>query len=198
MLALFAVLGLFSLEALFSSTSLITPISETFLWSMRGIGLFTGLGVGIVSMMISDISWWRKILTVLVTPLLFAFAFDGIGWRMADWAAFGFSRQAFTPAAYPIEGIHRGRKGRSSAIEIDPFKTGENAAIPIPYEQYQALSADSDGLCVVVLQRRSAIGAVEIKTDGEIVLGRPAPVEVGPCDGGSKSGTGSANPWSKT
>ena len=36
------------LEALLSGTSLITPISQTLLWSLRGVGLVVGIGAAVV------------------------------------------------------------------------------------------------------------------------------------------------------
>ncbi|MFM5923898.1 MAG: hypothetical protein ACKOPG_06910 [Novosphingobium sp.] len=202
LLVLTALVGIVWLESLLSGTALLTPINSTMLWVMRGLGAAAGLATGIVlwSRIVQQSSRIRATLAVLVSPLLFAVLFDGIAWRVADWAAFGFSRQAFTTAHYPIKYVSHGRKGRRDTIEIDPFGTGENADIPISDAQYDELWSNHDGLCAAVSQRRSPSGAIEILTDGEYTLHEPAPVEITPCIGGGRTSgrsTGS-NPWSRT
>ncbi len=191
-----AICALGVLEAMLSNTALITPISNSFLWTMRLIGVAVGLVAGVVVASTSDFAIWRKLALILFSPLLVGFLFDGIGWRMADWRAFGFSSQPFAPASYPIENVSRGRKGRTSTVSIDPFATGESTRIPISREQYSGLRADIDGLCVTVQQRRSPAGEIEILTDGQFTLSTPDPVEITPCGGSVRAQTNSANPWS--
>jgi hypothetical protein len=186
-------------EALFSGTALITQLDETVLWTMRGLGAAIGLGVGLLlfAKIAQENSTAKAVLTVLVMPLMFGFLFDGIAWRAADWASFGFSQQAFEPARYPIDSISPGRKGRRDVIEIDPFDTGEHANIPMSDAQYRELITTPASYCVTVMQRREPSGAIEILTDGEYTLHEPAPVEVGPCDGSSATSESSSNPWSR-
>lgn len=187
------------LEASFSGTALITPLGESLLWTMRGLGAVLGLGIALslFAKIARDNSIPKALLAVLVSPLMFGVLFNVIAWRAADWAAFGFSQQAFEEARYPIESISPGRKGRRDVIEIDPFNTGEDASIPVSDAQYRELVSTPASYCVTVMQRRSPTGAIEILTDGQYTLKEPAPVEVGPCDGSSPGSTSSANPWSK-
>jgi hypothetical protein len=121
---------------------------------------------------------------------MIGFLFDGLAWRMADWWEFGMSRAAFAPATYPIQSLHHGRKGSRDTIEIDPFDTGEATHIPLPPEQYRILYGQVNAYCVTVQQRRSASGAIEIRTDGEYTLMAPDPLQLAPC------ATPANNPWS--
>jgi hypothetical protein len=170
-------------EALFSGTALITPLDATVLWTMRGIGAVMGLVVGVMlfTKIRQENSTAKAALTVLVMPILFAFMFDGIAWRAADWATFGLSSQAYEEAQYPIESITPGRKGRRDTINIDPFSTGEPAGIPVSDAQYNELQETSVSSCVTVMQRKAPSGAIEILTDGDYTLREPAPVEITPC-----------------
>lgn len=189
-LASAAVAALFLLEAALSSTALITPINQGFLYAMRGLGAMAGLACGvIVALRDSKIGWFRKIVTVLFLPLMIGFLFDGLAWRMADWWEFGLSSAPFGPAIYAIKSVDHGRKGSRDSIEIDPFATGETTHIPVPPEQYRALFGQASDYCVIVQQRKSASGAIEIRTDGEFTLQRPAPIEMKPCAAMAK------NPW---
>lgn len=192
------------LEAMFSGTSLITPLNETVLWTMRGIGAVVGLGVGLLlfARVRDQSSTAKALVTVLFTPLMFAFLFNEIAWRVADWSEFGFSQQAFEPARYPIDHISPGRKGRRDVVAIDPFNVGEDTEIPVSDAQYDELRETSAASCITVMQRRSPSGAIEILNDGEYTLREPAPVEVSPCIGSApgvapSASSGSANPWSK-
>ncbi|MFM6931978.1 MAG: hypothetical protein ACKOUT_07025, partial [Novosphingobium sp.] len=190
------------LEALLSGTSLITPISGTLLWSMRGIGLVVGIGAAAVVVFgVGDGSLLRRGATLLFLPFIIAFGFGEIAYRISDWTEFGFSSQPFEQAQYPIESIHHGRKGARNSIQIDPFDTGDSTDIPVTSDQYRALLKTSADSCVTVMQRKSASGAIEIQTNGRYVLREPEEVPVGPC-GFAPTVTkavpgGSANPWSK-
>lgn len=185
-------------EALLAGTSLITPISQTLLWTMRGIGMVVGLIVTVVAVVaMSDVSMWRRILTLLICPFLVAFGFGEVAYRIADWTEFGFSSQPFAPAQYPIASIHHGRKGARNTIQIDPFATGDSTDIPISTDQYQDLRTASAESCVTVMQRKSASGAIEITTNGEFMWNTPEPVPVALCGGATPVQSGGSNPWSK-
>lgn len=184
------VAALFMLEAALSSTALITPINPFFLNAMRGLGALVGLACGIVvAFRDSDLGKFRKIVTVLFLPFMIGFLFDGLAWRMADWWEFGLSPARFSPASYRIKSVDHGRKGSRDSIEIDPYATGEATHIPVPPEQYRALFGQASDYCVIVQQRKSASGAIEIRTDGEFTLQRPAPIELERC------AAPAVNPW---
>ncbi|MBV1690849.1 hypothetical protein KRR38_25010 [Novosphingobium sp. G106] len=185
-----AIAALFTLEAALSSTALITPINRFFLDAMRGLGALVGLACGII-VAVSDreIGKFRKIVTVLFLPFMIGFLFDGLAWRMADWWEFGLSSAPFSPASYRIKSVDHGRKGSRDSIEIDPYATGEATHIPVPPEQYRALFGQASDYCVTVQQRTSASGAIEIRTDGEFTLQRPAPIALERC------AAPAVNPW---
>jgi hypothetical protein len=186
------------LEALFAATALITPINMAFLWFMRGLGAILGLALAIFTIGTEKTrNSWRKALFFLVLPLLVGVLFDSIAWRMADWAAFGLSRQTFQPARYPVKWVSNGRKGRRDTIEIDPFDTGENTNIPIPHAQYYEWLGETDGQCVTVMQRTNTAGAIEILTDGQYTLHEPETATIGPCTGVESRPVSPSNPWSK-
>lgn len=182
LLVVIVVFGLFWLEALFANTSLITPIDRTFLLSMRGLGALVGLALGVL-IFITDATMnaIRKVLVALSLPFFIGFAFDGIAWRIADWWEFGLSTASFEPAQYPVLRSHHGRKGAQDTLEIDPFHTGEAADIPIPAAQYDALRASASDYCVTVLQRKSASGSIEIRTDGAFTFMPPEPAVLAAC-----------------
>ena len=185
-LALFAFLGvstLFGLEALFSNTSLITPIDSTFLNIMRGIGLVLGLVLGLVTVAAPHVEMGiaKKIITVLFMPVLVGFAANEAAWRIADWVDFGFSSAPFTPAQYPITFISIGRKGAHDSFEIDPFDLKEATHIAVPTAQFESVGADFDDYCIGVMQRRSTSGAIEILNDGEFTLSEPPPATLTRC-----------------
>lgn len=197
-----ALLFLAWLEALLSGTSLITPISQTLLWTMRGIGLVVGLGVTVVVVFgVADGSLLRRGATLLLLPIMFAFGIGELAYRISDWGEFGFSSQQFEPAQYPIASIRWGRKGARDTIRIDPFKTDDSTDIPINSEQYHALRDSGDYGCVTVMQRKSISGAIEISTNGRYMWSKPEEVAVARCGfngaGATPAPTGSANPWSK-
>ncbi|MFM5917923.1 MAG: hypothetical protein ACKOOL_10385 [Novosphingobium sp.] len=190
-------------EALLSGTSLITPINQTLLWGMRGLGLIVGIVVTVLTVLtMTETSLFKRGITVLVCPLLIAFGFGEIAYRISDWTEFGFSSQPFEPAQYPIDSVSHGRKGARNTIRIDPFDTGDSTEIPVTYDQYHDLLKTSADSCVTVMQRKSASGAIEIQTNGRYMLKEPDLVPVGPCGVTaviSKTGSDSAssNPWSK-
>lgn len=178
-LALFAVLWL---EAAVAETALITPINRTFLNNMRAIGLIVGLLLSLVVVGANSGTGFRKALTLIVLPVMIAFVFDGIAWRIADWRAFGLSSQPFAEARYPVLRAHFGRKGARDTLEIDPFGTGEAADIPIPAAQYEEVYRDASDYCVTVLQRRSPSGAIEIRTNGAFTWQPPVSAVLARCE----------------
>lgn len=189
-------------EALLSGTSLITPINQTLLWTMRSLGLVVGIVVTVLTVLtMTETSLFKRGITVLVCPLLIAFGFGEIAYRISDWTEFGFSSQPFEQAQYPIESVHHGRKGARNTIQIDPFDTGDSTDIPINYDQYHKLIGASSDSCVSVMQRKSASGAIEIQTNGRYVLKEPEDVPVSRCGftaaSAKSSPSGSDNPWSK-
>ena len=197
-----ALVSLFWLEALVSGTSLITPINQTLLWGMRGAGLIIGFVVSLVAVLImTDAALWRRGLTLLFCPFLIAFGFGEMAYRIADWAAFGFSNQQFESAQYPIKSISHGRKGARSTIQIDPFDTGDTTNIPVTADQYHVLVKSSADSCVTVMQRKSKSGAIEIATNGRYMWSTPEQVPVARCGfaPGEAAPTikGADNPWSK-
>ena len=197
-----AVIFLAWFEALFSGTSLITPISPALLWSLRGVGFVLGIGAAVVVVFgVGDSSLFQRGATLLFLPFMVAWGFGEIAYRISDWTEFGFSSQPFEQAQYPIESIRHGRRGARSTIQIDPFGTGDNTDIPVPSDQYHDLVKTSADSCVTVMQRRSVSGAIEIQTNGRYVLSAPAEVPVARCGFAPASAepapSDSGNPWSK-
>jgi hypothetical protein len=169
------------IDGLFSGTELISPIGSPYLWWMRGLGLADGIVLLFFmrnSPMFEQRGMVRKVLLILVGPLLMAAAFDALAWRSADWIAFGMSSAPYESAQYPIKQLNMARKGRRATIAIDPLGTGEDAHIPIPRDQYRQLIAADGDQCVTVQRRRAANGAVQIRTNGNFTLNEPdyAPV----------------------
>jgi len=190
------------LEALLSGTSLITPISQTLLWSLRGIGFVIGIGAAVVMVFgIADGSLLRRGARLLFLPFMFAWGFGEIAYRISDWTEFGFSSQRFEQAQYPIDSISHGRRGARSTIKIDPFDTGDRTDIPVRTDQYQDLAKTSADSCVTVMQRKSASGAIEVQTNGRYVGSEPVEVPMSRCGFAAArtepAPSGSDNPWSK-
>lgn len=175
--------ALLALEAIFSNTSLITPINSSFLNIMRGIGLVLGfaLGLAVVAAPHVRMGIGKMIITVLFMPILVGFAANEEAWRIANWVDFGFSSAPFTAAQYPIKFARFGRKGSHDSFEIDPFDLKEGTSIGVPAAQFEAIWPDYDDYCITVMQRRSASGAIEILNDGEFTLSEPAPATLTPC-----------------
>ena len=170
-------------DGLFSGTELITPLNRSFLWWMRGLGVVDGivLAVWLAKSPTYQTGSVRGILGLLAMPIFMAATFDALSWRAADWIAFGASTAPYETAQYPIKSVSHGRKGRRSTIGIDPFETGEDSHIPIPWEQYRMLAGTEGSQCVTVLQRRAPNGAVEILTNGSLTLNNPDPAPVSSC-----------------
>jgi hypothetical protein len=178
-----AMFGIICLEAMFSSTSLITPINSTFLNGMRGIGFVVGIPLAIFTVLKPQepMGLLKKMLIILFLPVLTGFSAGEIAWRVSDWTEFGFSSAAFTPASYPVTYASHGRKGRRDSFEIDPFGLKEGTDIPVPSAQFDAIWPNHSDYCITVMQRQSASGAIEIKNDGVFTLSEPAPVTLSRC-----------------
>lgn len=176
-------LGLISLEALLSDTTLISPINPAFLNIMRVAGFAFGLPLSlkIVFNPNRPIGILRKILVLLFLPLGTGYAGNEAAWRIYDWKEFAFSNIAFSPASYPIMGFSRGRKGARDAFEIDPFDLRDGTKIAVPSAQYDAMWLSAENYCIAVMQRRSPSGAVEILNDGVFNFNSPAPAVLTPC-----------------
>lgn len=176
--------GFFAVESLLSGTSLITPVSTAFLWTLRGIGLV--VGIALMALLWNTANFQansapRQWLTALLFPFIMGFAFGEVGWRMADWWEFAGSGAHWEVASYPIADVHHGRRSAYDSIEIDPFAVGDKTDIPVSRDQYAELLTTYSGQCIQVSQRHSASGAIEIRTDGRHNLTAPAMAIVGSC-----------------
>ena len=194
-----ALLALLCIEALFSSTSLITPIDGTFLNGMRLIGFVLGIPLAILTVTRSQepMGIAKKILIILFLPVLTGFTGGEAAWRISDWTEFGFSNAAYEPASYPIQYASYGRKGRRDSFEIDPYDAGEGTDIPVPSAQFNAIWPNYDDYCITVMQRKSASGAIEIVNDGVFTLREPAPVVLTPCGAVGSAAGEASSPWDK-
>jgi hypothetical protein len=194
-----ALLTLLCIEALFSSTSLITPIDATFLNAMRLVGFALGIPLAILTITRphEPMGIAKKILILLFLPFLTGFAGGEAAWRISDWTEFAFSSAAYEPAAYPIQYASHGRKGRRDSFEIDPYDAGESTDIAVPSAQFDAIWPDYDGYCITVMQRKSASGAIEIVNDGVFTLREPAPAVLTRCGAEGSSAGDASSPWDK-
>jgi hypothetical protein len=195
----------FAIEALFSDTSIITPINSDFLFAMRVVGATAGFGIAIAMIVfpqsdaeaVVSFGWGKKILSLIFLPLMIAFVFDCAAWRIANAREFAFTRQPFVTVTYPVEYVSQKSRrayfvGRDH-VEIDPFDTRHMTDIPIPDWQYQKYWLIKDPICVTVMSRKSPSGAVQIKTDGSANLSEPEPAQIGICPAGITSRTFQAN-----
>lgn len=193
-------LALLCIEALFSGTSLITPINGTFLNAMRLIGFVLGIpfALFVITRPHEPMGIAKKILIVLFLPFLTGFTGGEAAWRISDWTEFGFSSAAWEPASYPIKYASHGRKGRRDSFEIDPYQAGESTDIAVPSAQFDAIWPNHSDYCITVMQRKAASGAIEIVNDGVFTLREPAPAVLTPCGGGGGAASGdTSSPWDK-
>ena len=192
-------LALLCIEAFFSSTSLITPINQTFLNTMRVIGFALGIPLALFVIMRphEPMGIAKKILMLLFLPVLTGFTGGEVAWRISDWTEFAFSDAAYEPASYPIEYASHGRKGRRDSFEIDPFDAGEKTDIAVPSAQFDAIWPHHSDYCITVMQRKSASGAIQILNDGVFTLHEPAPAVLTRCTGGGSGSADGASPWDK-
>lgn len=194
------VLALLCIEAMFSGTSLITPINTTFLNGMRVIGLVIGvpLALLVIAKPHQPMGLLKKLMILLFLPLLTGFAGGEAAWRISDWTEFGFSSAEFEPAIYPIKYASHGRRGRRDSVEIDPFAVKEGTDIAVPSWQFDSIWPNHSDYCITVMQRRSASGAIQIRTDGVFTLSEPTPAVLTRCNGERTSnGNGEGSPWDK-
>jgi hypothetical protein len=141
------------LEALFSSTALITPISQNLVYGLWAVGLLVGLAVSfcITRLEPKIFGLYYKIVLIIYALGVFWACGDGFAWRIADRLAFGFfPKSPFTPAIYPVADTNKPWKGQRASIEINP----------------------SD---------RSATRAIHIRTNGRYTAFEPKPVELSAC-----------------
>ena len=192
-------LALLCIEALFSGTSLITPINGTFLNAMRLIGFVLGIpfALFVITRPHEPMGIAKKILIVLFLPFLTGFVGGEAAWRISDWTEFGFSSAAWEPASYPIKYASHGRKGRRDSFEIDPYQAGESTDIAVPSAQFDAIWPNHSDYCITVMQRKSASGAIEIVNDGVFTLREPAPAVLTPCGGSGAASGDTSSPWDK-
>jgi len=178
------VLTILILEANFSGMALITPIADWLLWSMRLLGLIAGATLWRLirhSPNFNESNRIAKFSLAVMLPLTGAFIFDGLTWRAAVWWEFGLSSAPLEMAVYPVARLDYGRRSARAALKIDPFRTGQNLAIPIPWEQYEELRSIDEPLCVQVRQHRSRSGAIEVRSDGSYTANEPHRVRAGLC-----------------
>lgn len=166
-----------------SGTALITPINHSWLSGMRLAGVAIGAGGALwLNYHAFYTMVWRFKFAMVLLMVAFGFlAFNAVAYRLVEMREFGFSSAPFEQAIYPIKMVSHGRKGARDTLEIDPFNIKDATNIPIPAEQYDELDIDGDGRCVVVEQRRSASGAIEVRTDGSYTLSPPKPVVITDC-----------------
>lgn len=178
---LLAALGLVTLEAMFSDTSVITPISPVVLTVMWGAGLVLGIPLAVLIIRMRSMGILRKIAVLVFIPIFTSYAAEQTAWRVADWILFSFSSEAFAPASYPITHVHRSRNSRRDSFAIDPFGLGDRTEIAVPEDQFRAAAPYALNYCITVMQRRSASGAIEILNDGVYNLHAPAPAILTAC-----------------
>jgi hypothetical protein len=171
-------------EALFSGTALITPITQTLVYGLWAAGLLVGLAASVCIVRLDSKTFgsYHKMIMIIYALGVFWACSDGFAWRITDRLAFGFFHQApFTSAIYPVTDSNKPWKGARANVEINPFGLRLGVPIPIPQSQYKEIQADYAGLCVKVLQRRSAMGAIHIRTNGRYTAFEPKPVELSVC-----------------
>ncbi len=178
-------MALFCIEAMLSGTALITPIDPLFLNLTRGAGILLGLCVAWIAIVGSGIPLAKRVVIIIAAPLLLGYVGGWVAWRVADRMAFGFSSDGFVPAAYPIVSADYGRRMLRPYLGINPFGTALNTNIPVPEAQFDAIRWRYRDYCIIVMQRRSPEGAIQIRTDGMITLRDPAPVLLARCRRGT-------------
>ena len=167
-----------------AGSALITPLPSAVVWGAK----FAGAVAGIVLVLVlhnngafRDQSLPRRWVAAIFAPLLFAALFDSLVWEAANLWQFGFSTAEYERAAYPILHLDRGRRSFNDTAEIDPFHTGEPAAIPIPHHQYIEYAYVSGRFCITVTQRKSRSGAIQVLTDGAYTWAYPRDAQIVPC-----------------
>jgi hypothetical protein len=182
--SLCALLGLLAMEAMLSTTALITPIDQALVYVTWTIGLLLGLTVSfsIHRQDTKSFGLYHKVAMMICAPAFFWVIADSFAWRIADRLTFGFFSQApFAPAIYPVTDANRPWKGQRAHIEINPFNLKRGVAIAVPNAQYEGIEASFEGLCVAVLQRRSANGAIHVATNGRYTWFEPKSVKLSAC-----------------
>lgn len=181
------VLGVFTLDALFAGTELITPLPEGVSFYTTATGAALGLLAGFyLWMTVPSMRGIRLTLGMFLgMPLLVGGWANMVLWRVADHVAFDFSDAQWESASYPI--LYFDLPSRKSfgfdryAVEIDPFDVGGNTEIPIPEWQYDQFWNARGQLCITVQQRRSESGAIQVLTDGSLTMNEPQPANIHLC-----------------
>src|SRR3546814_2801753 len=71
-----------------AETALITPINPLFLNLIRGVGLVLGLAGAAVTIANRGMPWAKKLVVIVVLPLLCAYVGGWVAWRIADRVEF--------------------------------------------------------------------------------------------------------------
>lgn len=186
-IAIGVILFVLTIDAIAAGTGMITPLPEGASFYATATGAALGLLIGGYLWFTSDrISGVRATLGMFLGVPLFVGAWANMMlWRSVEHAEFDFTDAQWERAAYPVLSFdmpsRRGFGLSRHAVEIDPFDVGGNTDIPVPEWQFDAYWPGNDQLCVVVEQRRSASGAIQVKTDGTLNLNAPEPVEFVSC-----------------
>ena len=180
-------LGVLTLDALAAGTSMITPLPDgaSFYASVTGAALGLLIG-GYLWLTKPGMRGIRITIGMLIGFPLFIGAWANMMlWRAVEHVHFDFSDAKWEQAAYPVE--YFSTPSRRSfgfdrySVEIDPFDVGGNTDIPLPEWQWQMYYLHRDSLCVVVEQRKSKGGHIQVKTDGSLKWSEPEPVQFVPC-----------------
>lgn len=182
------VLAVILIEPLVVRAELITPISGYALWPMRAFGLMTGLALVISTPRDGRVDWkgrLRGAVSLVVGCAVGAALADALTWRAARFLEFGLSDQPFVAATYPLTAGWDGRLVGKGQIRIDPFGTGQPLVIRIAPGQLGYGLAPQLPLCITVMQRRSASGAIEVQTEPWRPFETPSVKKIQPCPQGS-------------
>lgn len=187
-------LGLFCLfcaslfvEGVVSKTAVITPIPRIFqmIVVLSGFGLSIWVTAKLAKQLMEREGPVKGGCVILFMPILGAFLFYGIAWRIENHGNFLFSNELFEPASYPIVevdcGCGKGSSFATPSVGIDPYGTGATK-IPISNAQYDKIADDYRGLYVTVQQRRSSLGAIQVADTGDRRLTDQPAKNIRACD----------------
>src|SRR3546814_7305593 len=122
---------LFSIEAAMAETALITPINPLFLNLIRGVGLVLGLAGAAVTIANRGMPWAKKLVVIVVLPLLCAYVGGWVAWRFADRVELGFWSGGFEPAISPSVPATWGKRGLRARPEDHPYELKCHMAIRV-------------------------------------------------------------------
>lgn len=174
---------LLALAEQFSDEVLITPISPVLLWGAMIAGGCCGV-VGWTYLPSAHQAEaghrFKRGVQLLLFVLLGGAIFNNCAWQLADIYHFALTNSTFESAAYPIVRADSKRRSDSYWLEISPYRT--RAKIYVSAAQYHSLYRDIPRpACVVVSQRRSRDGAIEVKTNWNGPLREPRQLKIGSC-----------------